>query len=119
MSAIYFLPRHEYALHFILLEKIFIVHLLNGCGNLCRLLTKAEPLFPADKAFMFWIYLGEYMGDSGGGAEVSCVHEGCRVNQMENLGNIRSQSTLSKRNFTEKTTSSISSRVMYPSPFRS
>ena len=47
------------------------------------MLAEAQPLFPADKSFMLWVYLGEHLGDSGGGAEVGRLYEGSRVNQME------------------------------------
>ena len=53
------------------------------------MLAEAKPLLPTDKSFVFWVYLGEHLGDSGGGAEVRGLYEGCRVNQMENLKKLR------------------------------
>ena len=76
---------HLSILHLSLLEEIFIVYLLNRFGYLCRMLTEVQPLLPADKSFMIRVYLWKHLGDSGGGAEVGGLYEGCRINQVENL----------------------------------
>ena len=49
------------------------------------MLTKVQPLLSADQAYVLRVYLGEYLGDSGGCTEVGGIYEGRRVNQVEDL----------------------------------